>query len=177
LLSKNLKARIAQSTVTITQLGGRGVLVDGNMILMAAHCINYSTEGGMVLGDYFIEEIENRQGEEFKVRPMAVEPVCDIAVLGALDDQEFFNEYNTFGKFCEMTKPVHLGLVEFELDREYTVNIYTHKNTWVIGKASRMPKDDPMIWVETEEKIEGAPLVVGSSMTEGSFCGHCFNRP
>jgi len=132
MLSKQMKAKIAQATVTITQLGGRGVLVDGNMILTAAHCINYSTEGGMVLGDYFIEEIETKQGEKFKVRPMAVEPVCDIAALGALDDQEFSDEYDKFGKFCETTKPVHLSLDEFELDQEYPVNIYTHKNTWAV---------------------------------------------
>jgi len=61
----------------------------------------------------------------YKVRPIAVEPFCDIAAFGALDDQEFSNVYDNFGKFCEITKPVHLGLDEFELFQEHLDNIYT----------------------------------------------------
>jgi hypothetical protein len=177
MLSKHLKDKIAQATVTITQLGGRGVLVDGNILLTAAHCVNYSIEGKIVLGDHFIEEIETRQGRKLKVGPIAVEPVCDIAALGALDEQTFFNEYNSFGEFCEITKPVQLSLDEFDLGREYPVNIYTHKDTWVVGSASRMPGNAPTIWVETEEKIErgtsGSPIVNNS----GELVGIVSNVP
>lgn len=53
----------------------------------------------MVLGDYFIEEIETLHGK-LKVGPLAVEPVQDIAVLVALDDQVFYKEVDMFNEFC-----------------------------------------------------------------------------
>jgi hypothetical protein len=67
--------KLIHAVVQIPSVIGRGVLV-GEIILTAAHCINWSTEGGMVMGDYFVEEIETWDGKRLKVRPLAVEPVC-----------------------------------------------------------------------------------------------------
>jgi hypothetical protein len=52
----NLK-KLPRSVVKISKTGSRGVLVGGNMMLTAAHCINYTTNG-----PYFIEEIETGAG-------------------------------------------------------------------------------------------------------------------
>ena len=76
-----VKAKVAKATVRLTRSGGQGVLVCGNVILTAAHCIGFNLEGGMVLGDFYIEDIETAQGM-LKVGPLAVEPISDIAVLG-----------------------------------------------------------------------------------------------
>ena len=76
-----------------------------------------------------------------------------------------------------MTKPVHLGLDEFELFQEYPVNIYTHKNTWVVGRASQMRRDAPMIWVETEEKIEGGTSGSPIVNDKGELVGIVSNFP
>ena len=90
---------LANATVTLLKKGGRGVLVPGNLILTTAHCVEFTREGDVVLGDYFIEEIETLHGK-LKVGPLAVEPVQDIAVLVALDDQVFYKEVDMFNEFC-----------------------------------------------------------------------------
>ena len=91
MLRENIYTDVANATVTLLGRGGQGVLVSGNLIITAAHCIDFKCEGQMVLGDYFIEEIKTTQGK-LKVAPLAVEPVSDVAVLGSLDDQEFSEE-------------------------------------------------------------------------------------
>ncbi len=146
---------VAKATVTLLRKGGQGVLVSSNLILTAAHCINYECEGGMVLGDYFIEKIKTGE-RELKVSPLAVEPVSDIAVLGSLDKQEFSKEADDFEKFCEDTKPVPLCRREdYVLFQKFQVHIYTHKGTWVTGSATLCREDDKTLWVETDEQIEG----------------------
>ena len=102
----HFKKIVELATVTILKEGGRGVLVGNGFILTAAHCISFNIEGGMASGDFYIEDIEGADGQKFKVRPLAVEPVADIAVLGALDDQSFDRDMTgPFDKFCEKTKP------------------------------------------------------------------------
>ena len=58
-----LKTDIEKATVTILRKGGRGILVSGNLIITAAHCVVFSLEGDMGLGEYLIEEIRTSQGE------------------------------------------------------------------------------------------------------------------
>ena len=108
--------------IKMPQRGGLGVLV-GDVILTAAHCVNYKTEGEMVLGDYFIEEIETWQGK-IKVTPIAVEPVRDIAVLGCLDEQEFPEEAEAFGQLCHETTPVKLATRRLRAWRPIPVKIH-----------------------------------------------------
>src|SRR5262245_38143525 len=45
-------AQVQLATVQIQKKGGRGVLVPGGFVLTAAHCVEWSPEGGMVLGDF-----------------------------------------------------------------------------------------------------------------------------
>ena len=58
MLKESTYTDVANATVTILGKGGQGVLVNGNMIITAAHCIDYSLDGGMVLGDFFLEKIK-----------------------------------------------------------------------------------------------------------------------
>ncbi len=149
------KSDIANATVTLLGLGGRGVLVPGNVITTAAHCVNFSTTGGMVLGDWHIEGIETSKGENLLTSPYAVEPITDIALLGAPDDQEFYEEANRFEEFCERTKPVPLCLDEYELMQEFPVFTLTHKGTWVSGSAIQVRENAPTLFIEFDEQIEG----------------------
>ena len=145
---------VAKATVTLSGKDGQGVLVNSNLILTAAHCIDFRCEGEMVLGDYFIEEIKTGE-RELKVAPLAVEPVNDLAVLGSLDNQEFSKEADDFEKFCEDTKPVPLCRRDFVLFRKFRVHIYTHKGIWVTGSAMQCCEDAHVLQVETEDQIEG----------------------
>ena len=91
---ESIFARVEKATVWLPNNEGQGVLVTGpdnglafnKWIATAAHCIHHDSKGGMVLGDYYLEKVRIKD-EEHTVRPLAVEPVNNIAVLGAPDDQ------------------------------------------------------------------------------------------
>ena len=154
MLRKHVYTDVENATVTLLRKGGRGVLVNSNLIITAAHCIDFNCEGGMVLGDYSIEEIKAGE-EELMVGPLAVEPVSDIAVLGALDDQTFFQEVDDFERFCERTKPVPVCRSEFEPFQEFRVHIYNHKGVWVTGKVVQHSQGAKVFFVDADELIEG----------------------
>ena len=162
MLPESTYTDVEKATVTLLGKGGQGVLVSGNLIVTAAHCIDFRTEGAMVLGENFIEEIK-ACGTELYVKPFAVEPVSDIAVLGSLEYQEFANEVEDFEKFCEETKPVQLCERDFGWLQKFKVHIYTHKGNWVTGTATQFHKDGKSFAMETDEQVEsgtsGGPII------------------
>ena len=143
-----VKADVTEATVQLPKLGGLGVLVPGNLILTAAHCISWESSGGMMLGDFYIEEVECRE-HRVKVRPLAVEPVSDIAVLGGLDNQEFNQEATAFDAFCENTKPISI-CTEVPLDVEFRVYFLTHEGLWIGAEARRWHDDSPCLWFDVD---------------------------
>ena len=46
MLREKIKIDVANATVTLLGKGRQGVLVSSNLIITAAHCINFSCEGG-----------------------------------------------------------------------------------------------------------------------------------
>ena len=99
----NTRRELDHAIVKLSELGGHGVLVPGGVILTAAHCIDFSTTGGMVLGNYFIEELKTHMGQ-IKAQAMIVEPVTDIAALGCPDDQHLSRDAEAFENFCRVHK-------------------------------------------------------------------------
>jgi trypsin len=120
------KNRVEKATVSLTKLNGRGVLVRGNFILTAAHCLEYYGPG-LTLGDHHREPIRSADGKELMVGPLAIEPVHDIAVLGALDDQEFSRECANFEKFCKKTEPIEICKRSFMAFKKYPAFVYAHE--------------------------------------------------
>ena len=157
MISESIKTMVANATVSLLRQGGQGVLVKNSLIVTAAHCIDYKCDGSMVLEDFFIEEIKTLQGKKLKVTPWAVEPVKDIAILGSLDGQSFYDEANEFEEFCEKTKPVSLCFDSLKSSHKFPIYIYTHKKTWIKGEAARYGpnKESPSIGIQANEQIEG----------------------
>ncbi len=91
-LTEGMKQRIAAATVRLPELGGQGVLIPGGFILTAAHCIEWTETGAMVLGDYFFHKVETSDGKEFRGAVCAVEPVADIAVITEPDGQVLYDD-------------------------------------------------------------------------------------
>jgi hypothetical protein len=54
------RARVEAATVKTTRTGGQGVRVPGNLILTAAHCIDWRGTGRMALGEIYIEPIATK---------------------------------------------------------------------------------------------------------------------
>jgi hypothetical protein len=146
---------VEKATVRLTIKGGQGVLVPGGLIVTAAHCVNWSIEGGMVLGDYYIEEIETCTHDKLKTAPMAIEPVSDIAVLGSLDNQKFYDDAIRFEEFCEETEPVRLCTVERELFEKFPCYIRSHKGKFINGTAMQCRAGCEGLAVTVGEQVEG----------------------
>lgn len=146
--------RIEKATVTLLKKGGQGILVKNQMILTAAHCVDYDFSGAMVLGEYFYEEIETRSGK-FKVAPLCVEPMSDIAVLGAMDDQECSFDFEQFNEFSRKTLPIKICRTKLETTSRIKIFIFNHKKRWITGYAQVGPPDLHMLMVEADDKIEG----------------------
>lgn len=155
---------VERATVALTARGGQGVLVRGNLIVTAAHCVAHTLTGGMVLGDHYIEDIKTKAGVNLKVSPWAVEPLSDIAALGSLDAQENATETKAFEDFCEQTNPVPVFTGNLAARKSMKVYVYRHTGKWVEGKATRYNlKNIHMFKLETDEPIEsgtsGSPII------------------
>ena len=166
MLSEQLKQSIAQACVTIVKPDGgrgRGVLVPGNLVLTAAHCVTYTNDFPMALSPHtFVEELETPQGR-LKVCPEAVEPRADIAVLGALDDQRFSHEVEAFETWCTQTTPVPLCVEALPVREAFPVYIYTHTATWIEASATIMRDEVASLWLDVPGQVEagtsGSPIV------------------
>jgi hypothetical protein len=103
------REKIVAATVRFRQRGGQGVIVPGNMIVTAAHVLHeWSSTGGMTLGDSSFEDVTTRDGRTIAAMVLAVEPVADIAVLGAPDNQMRPEQADAFEAAVE---PVAPGLI------------------------------------------------------------------
>jgi hypothetical protein len=92
----------------------------------------------MVLGDYFIEDLLTVQGTTIKAEPIFVEPVTDICLLGALDDQEFPDEVDAYKTWCEQTTPIAFCQRDFPFNTPVPVQVYTHLGEWINGTVQQM---------------------------------------
>jgi hypothetical protein len=148
-----LTRKLPDYVVQLPERGGRGVLAGGG-IVTAAHCVRLDVGGGMVLGDYYIEEIQ-AGNTRLKVRPLAVEPVSDIALLGALDDQQFPDEVEAFEQFCETTSPVPLLTGRIKTRKPMLVRILGHDGNWIDGQVGLFNEAASSVWVEAEKEVSG----------------------
>jgi S1-C subfamily serine protease len=155
---------VADATFTIhTEKDGPGqcVLVEGRLILTAAHCVEWDCEGGMTLGDWHLSKIQTGTGD-FTASVLAVEPVSDIAVLGCPDGQEFSEKEAAFDELCRSITPVKLLQHAPEIDKRFPVWIRTHLKTWVAGTATYYGSNSTFSY-ETDSLIlpgtSGGPIV------------------
>ncbi len=152
-MKESLRVDIEKATVTVNG-GGQGVLVNNNLILTAAHCVECNCDGGIALGDVVVCEITSGQ-TKFKAMLLAVDPVSDIAVIGSLDDQGYFNESKAYEEFCESMPSVPLCTREYAVFEKIDIHIYTHKSTWLAGKAEICRDGATHLFITPEGPIEG----------------------
>ena len=151
---KKFYADVADATVVFTRKICQGVLANNNMIVTAAHCIDCNCDGSMPQGRYVLEEVETKT-ENFKVAPLFVDPINDVAVLGEAGEEAGFKEARKFQRFCSNTRPVPVFRGGFEILKAFNVHVLTHKNKWVKGTALQYSPNDISFFIDTEERIEG----------------------
>jgi hypothetical protein len=95
--------------------------------------------------------------------PYAVEPVNDIAVLGAVDGQVYPEWCEAFEDFCDATRPVPLALDGFRIGIACDAFVFTHDKGIVHGHASIWAENAPRIWIDADADIiggtSGGPIV------------------
>jgi S1-C subfamily serine protease len=155
------------------------------MIVTAAHVVSWSAEGGMALGDYYTENVKAGR-RMLKVQPLAVEPVADIAVLGAVDDQaseEFSIAADAFRNFCESTVSVPICTADFPLHSPFPVHILTHTGRWIEARAEQCHVNANVLVVRASKGIEGGtsggPVVTNDGLLLGvvSTAGGAVGEP
>jgi S1-C subfamily serine protease len=136
-LRKRFRERTLAATVRLSNLGGQGVLVPGGFILTATHCIEWNGDGRMALGDYFVEKLETQDGRKLLASVYAAEPVTDMAVLGAMDNQEAAEHSLAFDRFTEEVPgvPVFFGLMPY--GEAIPAYVLSHKKEWIAATVTR----------------------------------------
>jgi S1-C subfamily serine protease len=153
MLSDEIRRRVELATVQLSALGGQGVLVEGGVVLTAAHCLGWDGTGAMVLGDDFIVEMTTREGHIVKAGIAAVEPVADIAVLSALDGQRFFDESDAFEAWAEAVGGLRVATDEYPLFEHVVVSVLSHTGAWLTGTV--MLCDEYAASLAVEARVEG----------------------
>jgi hypothetical protein len=133
-------------------MGGQGVLIPGGMVLTAAHCIDWNLEGGLALGDWIFEEVQTTDGKTFRMQPVFVEPISDVAVLGQPDGGEpsLQQDYKLWAEFVDSVKPVELTVRCGD-----SVRILSHEGHWINAAAICCGDEDRVVHFTSEEGIKG----------------------
>lgn len=135
MLSDEIRNRIEKAMIRL-KTGGQGVVVPGNMILTAAHCLTAGELAFMGVQDQPLQEIDC-SGNKIMAQIYTVEPMRDIAVLGAPDSQIFARECLAFEKAIKRIEPVEIMIDDFELPDEIPFEICSHERTWIKGTAQQ----------------------------------------
>jgi hypothetical protein len=170
-IGKRNRERVERATVRLVERGGQGVLVPGEFILTATHCIAWSGTGGMALGDEYPTDIETASGVKFRAGVYSCDPVADIAVLGELDDQQCPDDAEAFEQWREQVEPVALSDHQFKAGQSCPVFIYTHKHEWIAGKVTRYGRfvgSGVALFAEgIESGTSGSPVVTADGLLLG----------
>lgn len=161
MLDDKIRKRVERATVRLPNKGGLGVIVRNNLILTAAHCIDFRTDCSMTITNSFNEKIEY-DGRQLLALIYAVEPVKDIAVLGEPDTQDYCEEWENYVNTLDSIEPVEISSEELEPLRDIPAFIYTHKRTWQEVIVRQNGKKVPLLMISgalIEGGTSGGPVV------------------
>jgi hypothetical protein len=99
---------------------GRGFVVEaqrGRLIITAAHCLPHlpPPHGASYLEERTYAQLVGALGEEPTVWAVCVfvDPVADLAVLAGLDDQDLWEEAESYAALVDAATPLRLGHLDF----------------------------------------------------------------
>jgi hypothetical protein len=179
---KLVKARTDLSGQTT---GGQGVLIPGSMILTAAHCLDFSRVGPIMLENEYVVGIVTSRREKIRGTPIFIDLVSDVAVIGMPTNDDRYK----FEAFCKGTMPAQLSAIRPELRREFPVRIRTHTGKWIEGFGRFGSDRRDRIHIKSNEPIlggtSGSPVVdkydkllgiVSTGSEDQKFCSIPFAR-
>ena len=161
--SDTWKSAVEAATVWIDGLGGQGIYVGGGLILTSAHCINWDGSADTVPGDVFMERIKTKDGRSLRVTLGFADPVTDIAVLRALNDQDYGDDVALFEAWCEETSPVQVADLTLGSGDSLPVEILSHDREWIVASITR--------YGIHETQQNGSVALIADQMIKGDTSG------
>jgi S1-C subfamily serine protease len=162
-LQVSVSEHVARAVVRLPRLIGQGVLVPGGFIVTAARCVGWTPECSMTLGGCLPEPIITADGRKILAAPLAVEPVADLAVLGAMDDQAFAKEAAAFAAFCDATPPVRVAIDTLKAFVALPAYVFTHDRGVIPATVRLIGPGSASLWLHSDHRISrgtsGGPVV------------------
>jgi hypothetical protein len=112
----------------------------------------------MALRDWYVETVKTASDVSLLTEVYAVEPVADIAVLGAPDSQAMSDENEAFEEFAERTQPVPLWRFKPRWGIPFSVWILNRSGRWLQASVTRYGSRndlDATLSLETDKPLQG----------------------
>ncbi len=155
--------QLSQCAVKLPELEGQGVLVKGGFVLTASHCLNWGRETGtgVVLGDHCPIEIVCATGHKFRLGPIFLDAVSDLAVLGPLDNQVFPSDCESFEEFCQQVTALDICKVFPAERKEIPLKAWSHEGFEIDCSGTLWNTNAARIWVKGPIRAgtSGGPIV------------------
>jgi hypothetical protein len=117
----------------------------------------------MTLGGRLPEPTITADGRRILAAPLAVEPVADLAVLGAMDDQAFSKEAAAFAAFCDATPPIRLAIDTLKAFVPAPAYVFTHDRGVIPATVRLIGPGSTSLWLHSDDRISrdtsGGPVV------------------
>src|SRR5262245_50749042 len=133
MIPEEIKERVRLATVKLPNLGGQGVLVPGNYILTAAHCVELNDRSPM--DEHWLEKIVTSEGQTFQGNVVAAETRADLAALGPADDDELPEDNAAFAEFASAVEGIPLYAGELPQDEPVPIHVLSHLGKWIPGSV------------------------------------------
>jgi hypothetical protein len=160
-LNRATVERVNSAIVKFARSGGLGVLVPGHLIVTAARVVHWNTTRDLVSssGDYFFETICTSNGVTHTVQTMAVEPMSDLAILGAPDghaSEKIGQAADAFRAWCATIRPVPIDVSNIAVG-EGTLDafLFTHDKGVLPVQVSKWRPASSTLTFHCREPIEG----------------------
>jgi len=141
--------------------GGRAVLIPGNLLLTAAHCVQHVFRRNMNLHEVN-PVIITIKDSLIPMDILFVDFISDIAILTYFQDMGSGN-FGRFMDFCLSTKPIPLSKLKYEVDKHVPILILNKNMKWVNASATIPNPLSHLLHIKSEKRIvpgsSGGPII------------------